>query len=129
MVRLAAQPFLRRMGSRNTGFGDDRLALGDEFETAGFQIVLFKSNLIPPGLLGRLASVAWRASASLRPHESKSIRDAVGRKPTCEHAQIGLFSSRNIADPNLLIQRARVDVWSRPTKSLPFENCVTRAYC
>jgi hypothetical protein len=63
------------------------------------------------------------------PHESKSTRGAVGRKPTSEHAQIGLFNSCNIAEFNPLTQCTRVDVVSADKKAFPLENCATRAHC
>jgi hypothetical protein len=83
-----------------------------------------------PIIIERVAPCSARTSQiALRPHESKSIRGAVGRKPTSEHAQIGLFGSCNLAEPDLLIQRTRVDVVSADKKAFPFENCATRAHC
>jgi hypothetical protein len=83
---------------------------------------------VPIIIEGAMPCSARISPIALRPHESKSIRGAVGRKPTCEHAQIGLVSGCNMAEPDLLIQCTRVDVVSADKKAFPLENCATRAH-
>jgi hypothetical protein len=46
-------------------------------------------NGVPIIIESAIPCSAGISHIALRPHESKSIRGAVGRKPTCEHARSG----------------------------------------